>query len=106
MEVRALLDRILDLGDGDAAVGLQKAFDDGSMDSPFSSNTHVRGQVLGVRDRKGACRYLDYGNLPLPEEAKAFHREKIAEREKAEGKKLDYHTVVHEFWTFARAAIV
>jgi len=105
-EVRALLDRILDLGEGDVDAGLSKAFDSGLMDSPFSSNINVKGRVLGVRDQGGACRYLDFGNLPLPEEVKAYHREKIAQREKAEGKKLDYHTVVHEFRTFARAAIV
>jgi methylaspartate mutase epsilon subunit len=78
----------------------------GFMDTPFSSNIHTKGQVLGVRDLKGACRYLDFGHLPIPEEAKAYHREKIAEREKAEGKKLDYHTVVQEFWTFSKGKLV
>ncbi|OPY79999.1 MAG: Methylaspartate mutase E chain [Syntrophorhabdus sp. PtaU1.Bin058] len=106
MEVRALLGKIFEVGDGDVAVGLQKAFDSGLMDSPFCSNIHVKGQVLGVRDLSGACRYLDFGNLPIPGEAKAYHLEKIAEREKTEGKKLDYHTVVQEFWTFSKAAIV
>jgi methylaspartate mutase epsilon subunit len=94
------------MGNGDVAIGLQKAFDMGYMDSPFSSNIHTKGQVLGVRDLNGACRYLDFGNLPIPEEAKAYHREKIAEREKAEGKKLDHHTVVEEFWTFSKGRIV
>ena len=106
MEVRALLDKILDVGDGDVAIGLQKAFDMGYMDTPLSSNIHVQGKAMGVRDLNGACRYLDFGNLPIPEEAKAYHREKIAEREKTEGKKLDYHTVVGEFWTFSKGQLV
>jgi len=106
MEVRAILDRVFELGCGDVAIGLQKTFDSGAMDTPFSSNTNTLGLVLGVRDLFGACRYLDLGNLPLPEEAKAYNREKIAEREKAEGKKLDYHTVVREFWSFADARLV
>lgn len=106
MEVRAILERIIELGNGDVAIGLQKAFDGGFMDTPFSSNVNTKGQVLGVRDLKGACRYLDMGNLPLPEEAKAYNREKIAEREKAEGRKLDYHTVVEEFWAFANAKLM
>ncbi len=76
------------------------------LDTPLSSNVNMKGLVLGVRDLRGACRYLDFGNLPLPEEAKAYNREKIAEREKAEGKKLDYHTVVDEFWSFANARLV
>jgi methylaspartate mutase epsilon subunit len=106
MEVRALLDRIIELGKGDIAIGLQKAFDGGFMDTPLSSNVNIKSRVLGVRDMKGACRYLDMGNLPLPEEAKAYNREKLAEREKAEGKKLDYHTVVQEFWSFANARLL
>jgi methylaspartate mutase epsilon subunit len=105
-EVRAILDQVLELGHADVAIGLQKAFDHGFMDTPFSSNVHTRGHVLGVRDLEGACRYLDFGNLPIPEEAKAHHREAIAQREKTEGKKLDYHTVVQEFWTLSKARLV
>lgn len=106
MEIRALLDKILEVGEGDVAVGLQKAFDAGFMDSPFSSNIHVRGNALGVRDLRGACRYLDFGNLPLPEEAREYHKEKIAERERVTGKKLDYRTVVQEFWSLSKGRLI
>jgi methylaspartate mutase epsilon subunit len=100
-EVRAILDRVLELGKGDVAIGLAKAFESGVMDTPLPSNTNIKGSVLGVRDLRGACRYLDWGNLPIPEEAKSYSREKIAERELTEEKKLDYHTVIREFWSFA-----
>jgi methylaspartate mutase epsilon subunit len=106
METRALLDKIFEMGDGDVAVGLQKAFDLGYMDTPLSSNIHVKGKVLGVRDLRGACRYLDFGNLPLPKEAREFNEEKVAERERVQGKKLDYHTVVEEFWSFSKGRLV
>jgi methylaspartate mutase epsilon subunit len=106
MEIRALLDKVLDVGDGDLVSGLQKAFDLGLMDTPFSSNIHTQGRVLGVRDIRGACRYLDFGNLPLPREAKEYNQEKIAERERIQGKKLDYHTVVEEFWSFSKARLL
>ena len=46
------------------------------------------------------------GNLPIPEEARAYHREKIAEREKTQGKRLDYHTVVEEFWCLSKGRLV
>jgi methylaspartate mutase epsilon subunit len=55
---------------------------------------------------RGACRYLDFGNLAIPDETKEFHRERIAERERAQGKKLDYHTVVEEFWTFSKGKLI
>jgi methylaspartate mutase epsilon subunit len=106
LEVRALLDKLFEVGDGDVAVGLQKAFEMGYMDTPLSSNINVHGKALGVRDLKGACRYLDFGDLPLPKEAMEYTREKIADREKAQGKKLDYHTVVEEFWTFSKGRLV
>jgi methylaspartate mutase epsilon subunit len=106
MEIRALLDKVLEVGEGDVAVGLQKAFDLGFMDTPFSSNIHTHGKVLGVRDIRGACRYLDFGNLPLPKEAKQYNQEKIAERERIQGKKLDYRTIVEEFWAFSKARLM
>jgi methylaspartate mutase epsilon subunit len=106
IEVRALMEKVLEVGNGDIAVGLQRAFDAGFMDTPFSSNIHVQGKAMGIRDARGACRYLDFGSLPLPEEAKEYNREKIAEREKALGKRLDYHTVVEEFWTFSKGRLV
>ena len=42
--------------------------------------------MLPVRDKNGAIRYLDHGNLPLPKEVVRYHKEKIAERESIDGK--------------------
>jgi methylaspartate mutase epsilon subunit len=105
-EVRALLDKLFDLGDGDIVVGAVKGVHAGFLDSPFSANIHIKDEVLGVRDARGACRYLEFGNLPLPKEIKDFHRSKVAEREKQEGKKLDYHTAVKDLWSFSKGKIV
>jgi methylaspartate mutase epsilon subunit len=105
-EVRAILDKILDLGDGDILEGTVKAVDAGVLDSPWSPNINVKDKVLGVRDARGACRYLEFGNLPIPEGIKEFHRQKIAEREKLEGRKADYHTAVRELWGLSRGKIV
>jgi methylaspartate mutase epsilon subunit len=105
-EVRAILDRILDLGDGDIVDGTIKAVESGVLDSPWSPNINVKDKVLGVRDAHGACRYLEFGNLPIPDEIKDFHREKIAEREKLEGKKADYQTAVKDLWSLSKGKIV
>lgn len=106
IEVKAIVDKIFELGDGDILVGAIRALEAGVLDSPWSSNIHVKDQVLGVRDSKGACRYLDFGNLPLPNDIKDFHRQKVTEREKKEGKKIDYHTVVQDLWAFSKGKIV
>lgn len=106
IEVRAILDRILDLGDGDIVEGTARAVESGVLDSPWSPNVTVKDNVLGVRDARGACRYLEFGNIPIPDEIKEFHRKKIAEREKIEGKKADYHTAVRDLWTLSKGKIV
>jgi len=105
-EVRAILDRVFDLGDGDVLVGAVKAVDAGVLDSPWSSNLNVRDQVLGVRDARGACRYLEFGSLPFPDDIKEFHRAKVAARAGAEGQPVDYHAAVRDLWVFSKGKIV
>jgi methylaspartate mutase epsilon subunit len=105
-EVRAILNKILDLGDGDIIDGTIKAVESGVLDSPWCPNINIKDKVLGVRDAQGACRYLEFGNLPIPNEIKEFHRQKIAEREKLEGKKADYHMAVRDLWSLSKGKIV
>ncbi|MFA5307978.1 MAG: hypothetical protein WC370_00645 [Dehalococcoidales bacterium] len=106
MEVKAIFYKILDLGDGDVVDGTIKAVEAGVLDSPWCPNITVKDKVLGVRDAHGACRYLEFGNLPIPKPARDFHRQKIAEREKIEGKKADYHTAVRDLWSMSKGKIV
>jgi len=93
-------------GDGDIAVGAIKGVEAGVLDSPFSINIHAWDNVLGIRDVKGACRYLEFGNLPLPEEIKDFHRQKLAEREALEGRKMDYHVSIEDFWAISKGKLL
>jgi methylaspartate mutase epsilon subunit len=105
-EVRAIVERLLELGDGDVVVGSIKGVEAGVIDSPFCPNIHVKDEVLGIRDSRGACRYLYFGNLPFPNEIKEFHREKIAERERVERRKMDYEVVIEDFWAFSKGKII
>lgn len=105
LEIRAIMDKILEFGDGDVAIGYERGVQTGIIDSPLSSNVNLKGNVLGIRDNKGACRYLDFGNLPIPEEVKEFHREKVAERGETERRKMDFHVVVEDFWAFSKGKI-
>ena len=106
MEIRALLDKVLEVGDGDVIVGCMKAVEEGFLDSSFSPNKQVRDLVMSVKDSRGAIRWKEFGNLPLPEEVKKFHSAKIAEREKAEGRKMDYDVLVQDFWAFSKGQLV
>ena len=104
-EVRAIVDKVIELGDGDVVIGSIRAVDAGILDSPFSANINVKDNVLGVRDLKGACRFLESGNIPLPREVKEFHKAKVAEREAAEGIKMDYYVSIKDFWAFSEGGI-
>lgn len=106
VEVRAILEKVLELGDGDVVVGSIKGVEAGVIDSPFSPNINIKDKVLGIKDLTGACRYLEFGNLPIPDEIKEFHRQKIAERERAEGRKLDYQVAVEDLWALSKGRIV
>jgi len=104
-EVHAILEKVLELGDGDLVVGTIKAVEAGVLDSPMSINIHAQDKVLGIRDNTGACRYLEFGHLPIPEDIKDFHRQKVAEREKAEGRRLDYYASIEDFWGISKSRL-
>ena len=76
------------------------------MDTPLSSNIHIQGKVMGVRDLRGACRYLDFGNASPAQRGQGVQSGKGRRARKSQGKKLDYHTVVEEFWSFSKARLV
>ncbi len=105
-EIRAILEKLLEIGDGDIIVGCLKGVEAGFIDSCFSPNKQVKDLVVGIKDRQGAIRYKDFGNLPFSKEVKEFHHTKVAERENAEGKKMDYEAIVQDFWAFSKGQLV
>jgi methylaspartate mutase epsilon subunit len=105
LEVRSIMDKILELGEGDVALGFELAVQSGIYDLPLCGNINVKNKVLGIRDLKGACRYFEFGDLPLPNEVKEFHREKVKEREMAEGRKMNLNVVIEDFWAFSKGKL-
>ncbi|NLO27817.1 MAG: hypothetical protein GX113_06530 [Actinobacteria bacterium] len=93
LEVRTLMEKCLDAGDGDMAVGLCLGVEAGWIDTMFSPWRHNKGRVLVMRDAQGAVRYWDPGDVPLPREVKEYHLEKLAGRAKKEGRELDFQMV-------------
>jgi methylaspartate mutase epsilon subunit len=85
-ETRELVDKMLEMGDGDPAVGAVNAFESGIMESPFSSNMHYsQGLVMVARDNRGICRYYDVGKLPFSKDIIEFHAEKLKSRRENAG---------------------
>jgi methylaspartate mutase epsilon subunit len=105
IEIRSMVEKLLEMGDGDIVIGCLRGVDAGVIDSSFSPNKQVKDKVIGVKDCRGAIRWVEFGNLPFPEEVKRFHREKVAEREKADGVKADYEMTVRDFWAFSKGQL-
>jgi methylaspartate mutase epsilon subunit len=94
LEGRAILDAVLDLGDGDPVRGTIRAFDAGVLDEPAAPSRIAHGDVLVVRDAKGAVRFLDPGNVPIPPEAMRLERQRLEERTRIKNAPLGYEDVV------------
>ncbi|MBI2910358.1 MAG: methylaspartate mutase subunit E [Chloroflexi bacterium] len=108
-EVRTLVDAALELGKGDAVQASVKAFERGMLTVPFTINRRYANpeyQVMTVRDAEGAVRFHDFGNLPLDSAAKAYHREKVAERERLDNRKTDYDSVIQSLVSIAEGTLV
>ena len=83
-EVRAIVDKVLEMGDGDVAVGTVRAFEAGVMDIPWSPNRHCKSRVLPARDVDGYLRILDPGLMPFPNDVLAVHEEGLRKRAERE----------------------
>jgi len=79
-EVRAIVDKVLEMGDGDVAVGTVRAFEAGVMDVPWSPNRHCKSRVLPARDADGCLRILDPGLMPFPRDILELHEERLRKR--------------------------
>jgi methylaspartate mutase epsilon subunit len=106
MEAKAMVDKVIELGNGDVMTGTVKAVELGMMDQVFATTKFAAGKVIAIRDAEGAVRYLDHGNLPFNKEIIEFNREKVAEREKYSGRKNDYKTVVDDIYSMSKGPLV
>lgn len=79
-EVRAIVDKVLEMGDGDVAVGTVRAFAAGVLDVPWSPNRHVKSRVMPARDAAGYLRIYDPAGLPLPPDVIEVHEQGLRER--------------------------
>ena len=63
-ETKCILDKVLELGMGDLAIGTVKAFEQGVIDVPFAPSRYNAGKILPARDNVG-CKHLMTGNIPF-----------------------------------------
>lgn len=105
-EMKCILDKVEELGNGDYAVGTVAAFEAGVLDIPFAPSRYNAGKVMPARDDKGAIRFLDAGNLPLTQDLKDFHKQKLEERAKFEGRPVSFQMVIDDVYAIGNGFLV
>lgn len=105
-EAKCILDRVFELGNGDYAVGTINAFAAGVLDVPFAPSKHALNKMLPARDNYGAVRLFDTGNIPFTKEIIEFHREKIEERAKFEGRSPSFQMVIDDIYAISNGRMV
>lgn len=104
-EVREIIDKVLELGEGDLALGTVNAFKSGVLDIPFSPSKYNSGEMLPARDINGAVRYLNFGKLPFSQEIKKFHREKIDERAVKEQTEAGFQMAIDDIYAIGKGLL-
>ncbi|MTI96877.1 MAG: methylaspartate mutase subunit E [Firmicutes bacterium] len=105
-ETRCILDAVYKLGEGDWALGAVRAFSAGVLDVPFAPSRYNNGRLLPARDNAGAVRLLDLGNLPFTDDIKEFHRRKLEERGREEGREPSFQMVIDDIYAIGKGMLV
>lgn len=105
-EVKCMMDKVFELGNGDLAVGTVKAFANGIIDIPFAPSKYNVGKMMPARDNNGAVRYLNFGNLPLSDDLKAFNTKKLQERGDFEGRKVSFQMTVDDIFAVGKGVLI
>jgi methylaspartate mutase epsilon subunit len=102
-EVRPIVNKVLEMGDGDVALGSVRAFEAGILDIPWSPNKWVKSKVMPARDVDGCLRILDPGNMPFPKEVLEFHEEKLRLRAEKENQPYDLNLAVSSVYEMSES---
>ncbi|MCI6275914.1 MAG: methylaspartate mutase subunit E [Clostridium sp.] len=105
-EVKCMLDKTFELGDGDLAIGTVKAFEQGVIDIPFGPSKYNAGKMLPARDNNGAVRYFNVGNIPFTQELIDFNRKKLEERAAFEGREVSFQMTVDDIFAVGKGQLI
>lgn len=105
-ETRLILNKTLELGEGDWAKGAVRAFAAGVIDVPFAPSSFNAGRTMPARDNDGAIRFLAWGNLPFSKEIQDFHRSKLAERGRAEQRTPSFQMVIDDVYAIGQGRLI
>ncbi len=93
-ETKPIIDKVLEMGDGDAAQGTVRALEAGALDIPWSPNRFVKSRVMPARDADGYLRIFDPGDMVFADDVADIHTERLKKRAEAEGVPYDHNLAV------------
>jgi len=105
-ETRCMIEKTLQLGNGDLAVGTVKAFAAGVLDIPFAPSKYNAGKMMPARDNNGAVRYFDCGNVPFTKELIDYNRGKLEERGRYEGRAVSFQMTIDDIFAVGRGVLI
>jgi methylaspartate mutase epsilon subunit len=105
-EVSCLIEKVYELGKEDIATGTVASFEAGVLDIPFAPSIYNHGKIIPMRDNEGFIRIFNKGNLPLSDEIMAYHRERLNERAKAEGRPISFEMVTDDIYAISKGKLV
>jgi methylaspartate mutase epsilon subunit len=106
METKDILERTLQLGNGDVALGAVRAFEAGVIDIPFAPSKFNADLSFPARDFDGAVRFLEFGNLPFNNHIKNFHRRKLSVRAKEEKRDVSFQMSIDDIYAISEGRLV
>jgi methylaspartate mutase epsilon subunit len=105
-EVDCLMHTIVNVGKGDVAQGIIKAFKDGLIDIPFAPSELNSGKILPARDIDGKIRILEFGSLAFNDDIKDFHMKKLKERAEAQNRNPEIQMVIDDIYAVSNGNLV
>jgi len=105
-EVRYLLDKVIEAGNGDLAIGVVRSFEAGILDVPFAPSVYNKGKIIPVRDNDGAVRILDPGFVPMTLDMIRYHKDKIKERADYENREAGFQMLVDDIYAISKGRLV
>ena len=105
-EVRCILDKVLELGEGDVMEGAVAAFEIGVLDVAFAPSVHCRGKLLSMRDNEGCIRLFNPAAIPFDADLVAYHRDCLAERGRAEGRNVSFQMITDDIYAVSKGQLV
>ena len=105
-ETRCIVDKCFEMGEGDRALGVIRAFKGGVLDIPFAPSVHTLGKLLPARDNFGAIRILNPGKLPFTPEIIDFNNKKIEERAKFENREKSFQMVIDDVYAISKGTLI